>query len=49
MLGGECVSQGRWTALIRAAMNSHADCARLLIDAGADKEAKTNVRFSCCC
>jgi hypothetical protein len=40
----ECALQGGWTALIRAAVNGQADCARLLIDAGADKEAKTNVR-----
>jgi hypothetical protein len=26
------------------AMNGHADCARLLLDAGADKNAKNNVR-----
>ena len=34
------------TALIRAAMHGSADCARLLIDAGADKNAKDNVRVS---
>jgi hypothetical protein len=27
-----------------ASANGHADCVRLLIDAGADKEAKSNVR-----
>ncbi len=27
-----------------AAENGHVDCARLLLDAGADKDAKTNVR-----
>ena len=27
-----------------AAWKGHADCARLLIDAGADKDAKSNVR-----
>ena len=32
------------TALIGAARFGHADCARLLLDAGADKEAKDNVR-----
>ena len=30
------------TALIYAAQNGHANCARLLLDAGADKNAKTN-------
>jgi hypothetical protein len=32
------------TALTLAAMNGKADCVRLLIDAGADKEAKNGVR-----
>ncbi len=32
-----------WTALILAAREGHADCARLLVDAGADKEAKNEV------
>ena len=31
-------------ALICAAENGHADCTRLLLDAGADKEAKDVVR-----
>ena len=34
------------TALNEAARNGHADCARLLLNAGADKEAKNNVRSS---
>jgi hypothetical protein len=42
--GGEFDSQKGWTALIWAAWHGHADCVRLLIDAGADKEAKTSVR-----
>ena len=37
-------SQSGWTALIRAAENGHADCARLLLDAGADAKVKDNVR-----
>ena len=37
-------SQDGWTALIQASVNGHTDCARLLIEAGADKEAKDNVR-----
>ncbi len=36
--------QGGWTALICAAFNGRVDCARLLIDAGADKGALTAVR-----
>jgi hypothetical protein len=31
-----------------AANSGHADCARLLLDAGADKEAKAPVRASAC-
>jgi ankyrin repeat protein len=42
--GGESDSQDGDTALIYAADDGHADCVRLLIDAGADKEAKNNVR-----
>ena len=50
-------AQGRWTALIYAAAEGHADCVRLLLDAGADKDAKDQVRASgrvvwrwaCCC
>jgi hypothetical protein len=39
-------AQNGWTALICAATNGHADCVRLLLDAGADKEAKDSVRAS---
>ena len=39
-------SQDGCTALIEAAWSGHADCARLLLDAGADKEARDDVR--CC-
>ncbi len=39
-----CQTQDGHTALILASANSRADCVRLLIDAGADKEAKSNVR-----
>ena len=39
-----CLSQGGWTALIYAAANGRADSARLLIDAGADKNTKDRVR-----
>jgi hypothetical protein len=38
-------AQGGWTALIRAARFGHTDCVRLLLDAGADKEAKDHVRI----
>ena len=41
--GGNSISQDRATALMRAAVHGHTDCAQLLIDAGADKEAKNNV------
>ncbi len=37
-------AQDGWTALIWAAEKGHADCARLLLDSGADKEAKDKVR-----
>ncbi len=33
------------TALMWAAAEGHADCARLLLDAGADKEVKDQVRY----
>jgi ankyrin repeat protein len=36
-------SQDGETALMCAAAEGHTDCARLLIDAGADKEAKNKV------
>jgi ankyrin repeat protein len=44
---GPCHSfqRGR-TALIWAAANGHVECARLLLDAGVDKNAATNVRIS---
>ncbi len=41
---GKFGSQDGYTALIEAAWEGHAGCVRLLIDAGADKEAKNNVR-----
>jgi hypothetical protein len=41
---GESVSQYGYTALMYAAVRGHADCLRLLIDAGADKDTKSNVR-----
>ena len=36
--------QDGWTALMWAAGNDHADCARLLLDAGADTNVKGGVR-----
>ena len=39
-------AQDERTALIYAARDGHADCARLLLDAGADANAKMNVRAS---
>ncbi len=37
-------AQSGYTALIRATENGHVDCVRLLLDAGADKNAKDVVR-----
>jgi ankyrin repeat protein len=37
-------AQNGKTALISASENGHVECARLLLDAGADKDAKTEVR-----
>jgi ankyrin repeat protein len=37
-------SQRKYTALIRAAENGHTACVRLLLDAGANKEAPSYVR-----
>ncbi len=41
------VQDGR-TALMCAADIGYADCVRMLLDAGADKEAKDNVRYQYC-
>ena len=38
-----CAQEGS-TVLINAAENGHADCVRLLLESGADMEAKNNVR-----
>ncbi len=44
--GANTRAQDGCTPLICAAENGHADCVRLLLDAGADKEAKmTGVRL----
>ncbi len=48
MGGGKFDSQRGSTALICAALNGRADCVRLLIDAGADKDAKDHVRVGRC-
>ena len=40
--------QDESTALIYAAWKGHADCVQLLLDAGADKEAKDEVCVACC-
>ena len=37
-------AQNGKTALIQAALTGKADCVRILLDAGADKEAKDTVR-----
>ncbi len=41
-------AQDGCTALIYATWNGHLDCTRLLVDAGANKDAKTNVRDDRC-
>ncbi len=45
---GEFDSQRGKSALIYAAMNGHADSMRMLIDVGADKEVKDEVRVGLC-
>jgi hypothetical protein len=42
--GSEYDAQDGSTALMNASWKGRADCVRLLIDAGADKEARNNVR-----
>ena len=37
-------TQSGWTALMCAAHNGHAECVRLLVAAGADKNATDHVR-----
>jgi hypothetical protein len=41
-----CQVQYGWTTLIYAAIRDRADCVRLLINAGADKDAKDMVRVT---
>ena len=43
---GAAAAQDGCTALICSGSNGRADCVRLLLDAGADKEAKDRVRVS---
>ena len=38
--------QGGYTALIYSAMYGHSECVRLLVESGANKEAKTDVRIA---
>ncbi len=40
-------TQNEFTVVINAVMYGRADCARLLLDAGADKEATDRVRAGC--
>ena len=42
---GAFISQLGYTALIKAAKNGHIECVRLLLDAGADKDAADQVCF----
>ena len=46
---GKFAQNGGHTALIWAGFNGHADCLRLLLDAGADKEVTDWVRVSQTC
>ena len=39
-----CQTQGRATALIVAAERGHTECVRLLVEGGAEKDAKNSVR-----
>ena len=39
--------QDGWTALIRAAQNGKLSCLELLVEKGADLNAKNNVRDEC--
>lgn len=38
-------AQNEWTALTFSAWNGHTECARLLLDAGADMETQDSVRI----
>jgi hypothetical protein len=40
------IVQNGWTALLLTALAGHVDCARLLLDAGADQNVKHDVRYS---
>ncbi len=42
----DAISQFGETTLFCAAANGHVDCARLLLEAGADMETKDSVRVS---
>ena len=44
MVGRPRQAQEACPALILAASNGHTDCVRLLLEGGADKEARDNVR-----
>lgn len=43
--GDDSHTQNGETSLFRAALDNNEDCVRLLLDAGADKDAKNLVRF----
>ena len=45
MVCGEFDSQWGETALSKAAESGHTDCVRLLLDAGADRDTKNEVRY----
>ncbi len=45
---GDSDSQDEYTALLLAAREGHANCLRLLLDAGADKDVKSKVPIIRC-
>ncbi len=44
MLSEGSATQNGYTALIRAAANGHVDCVRVLLEGGANMEARDHVR-----
>ena len=44
-----CFTQKGRTAMIQASEEGHADCVHLLVDCGADKDAKDDVHVAIIC
>ncbi len=42
-----CMEQNGWTALLSAAQSGQTECAQLLLQSGAEMDAKNNVRTVC--